>query len=89
MVDENGDEKTTDEGVLSAIQIFDSKTVEEKNEMIVKEQIGDEKWDERMQFDRDPSTSSCLVKDVTSFVYGAGSSRFWLYRKHINSMQTN
>jgi hypothetical protein len=37
MVDENGDEKTTDEGVLSAIQIFDSKTVEEKNEMIVKE----------------------------------------------------
>jgi len=48
-VDENGDDKTTDDNVvLSVVQVFDSKTDEEKNEMIIKEQIGGEKWDERM-----------------------------------------
>lgn len=70
-------------------EIFHTKTVDQKNEMLIKEQIGEDKWDERMQFTRDPSSASCSVQDITSFIYGGASSRFWLMRKHINSLQVN
>lgn len=32
------------------------------------------------------STSSCLISDIKSIVYGGISSRFWVLRKHFNSM---
>jgi hypothetical protein len=32
------------------------------------------------------SKGSFLVKDITSFVYGGFGSRFWMMRKHINSI---
>lgn len=58
----------------------------EKNIHIVKKLIGEKNWDDRMDFRRDRSNGSCKVSDIKSFVFGGFSSRFWLLRKHINSM---
>jgi hypothetical protein len=40
-----------------------------------------------MDFRRDDSEGSCYISEINSFVYGAFTSRFWLLRKHINSME--
>jgi len=32
------------------------------------------------------SSASCFVHEIQAFIYGGHSSRFWLLRKHINSM---
>lgn len=64
-------------------------SIAEKNEIIVKEQIGEGNWNERIAFKRDYSTASCTVSSINSFVYGGFSSRFWLMRKHINSMPSS
>lgn len=40
-----------------------------------------------MSFTRDWSTGTCEVKDIKAFVYGGFTSRFWLMRKHISSME--
>lgn len=32
------------------------------------------------------SKASCKLKEITSFLYGGFSSRFWMLRKHVNSM---
>ena len=66
---------------------YNTLSIEEKNEIIVKQQIGAKHWDDRLSFTRDNSTGSCKVKDITSFVFGGFTSRFWLMRKHICSMQ--
>ena len=33
-----------------------------------------------------PSSGTCDVSDIESFVYNGCSSRFWMLRKHINCM---
>lgn len=33
------------------------------------------------------SSCSCKVKDIKAITYGCMSSRFWLLRKHVNSIQ--
>lgn len=35
------------------------------------------------QFHRVKSSKSCQVKDITRFVYGPVTSRFWMMRKYI------
>ena len=52
-------------------------------------QIGVDNWDDRMVFERDISSGSFRIKDIKSFVFGGFTSRFWLLRKHINSMDVN
>jgi len=42
--------------------------------------------DDRIKFKRVRSSGSCDTKDISSFVFGGFSSRFWMLRKHINSM---
>lgn len=32
------------------------------------------------------SSASCKVSEIQSFIYGGSSSRFWVLRKHINSL---
>jgi len=49
--------------------------------------MGSSQWNDRISFHRDPSTATCKVSSIQSFIYGGFSSRFWLMRKHINSMQ--
>ena len=34
--------------VIGLDDLFDRKTNDQKNEMLIKEQIGEDKWDERM-----------------------------------------
>lgn len=36
-------------------------------------------------FERE-SSATCLISDITAFVVGGFSSRFWVLRKHINSL---
>lgn len=43
-------------------------------------------WDERMSMRRELSKCSFKVADIKSFTYGGFSSRFWILRKHINSL---
>jgi len=38
------------------------------------------------QFKYVESKSSCLISDIEGIIYGGLSSRFWIFRKHINSM---
>ena len=33
------------------------------------------------------SKASCRVADITGFIYGGMSARFWMMRKHINQLQ--
>lgn len=46
--------------------------------------------DPRLEADKDFKTvlshSSCRFSDVKDFHYGGTNSRFWMLRKHINSM---
>jgi len=32
------------------------------------------------------SKGSCLISEITGFLYGGFSTRFWMLRKHINSL---
>lgn len=40
--------------------------------------------DNEIKFTDVKSNASCYLKDIKSFVYGGFSSRFWMFRKHIN-----
>lgn len=62
-------------------------TEREKNTYIVKQLIGEKNWDDRMSFRRDDSFGSCNISEINSFVFGGFTSRFWMLRKHINSME--
>ena len=57
-----------------------------QNEKIIESMLGREKSETPFEFKRVKSSSSCKVDDITSFVFGGFSSRFWLLRKHVNSM---
>lgn len=37
-------------------------------------------------FTNNKSSSSCHVDDIQGILFGGTSSRFWMFRKHINSM---
>ena len=41
-----------------------------------------------MEFEKSKSNSSCLISDINSITYGGFTSRFWVSRKHICSMET-
>ena len=44
-------------------------------------------WDkDTVKFTRNISKASCDISSIQSFTHGGFSSRFWLLRKHINSM---
>lgn len=45
------------------------------------------KWDDRVSIKRKVSKASCNVKDIKAFIFGGNSSRFWVLRKHINSLE--
>lgn len=45
-----------------------------------------EKMNRRSQFKNVKSSASCLISEIEAFLYGGCSSRFWMLRKHINSL---
>ena len=36
--------------------------------------------------DKDRSSASCKVQDIQNIIFGPAQSRFWLYRKHMNTI---
>lgn len=42
--------------------------------------------DENIIYRPHKSNGSCYLEDLESFVYGGQSTRFWMMRKHINSV---
>ena len=43
-------------------------------------------FNERYEFEKVKSSASCKFENIQGFVYGPTVSRFWVSRKHINSM---
>jgi len=41
-----------------------------------------------VKFDEKQSNASCKVSDIEGIIFGGISSRFWLLRKHINSLDS-
>lgn len=39
------------------------------------------------EFSYAPSSSSCHINDIEGMLVGGQSSRFWIYRKHMISME--
>ena len=62
------------------------KAEESTEEGFVNEALLDEQVNELQDFKLETSTSSCHMDDVTAFVLGGSTSRWWMMRKHINLM---
>ena len=45
-----------------------------------------DEMDQDPDYDQQVSHASCSVDDVTDFIFGGTNSRFWMFRKHFNSM---
>lgn len=43
---------------------------------------------DHVKFEETLSSASCLVSDIQAIIFGGQSSRFWMLRKHINSMSS-
>ena len=59
---------------------------EELNELIDNDSDGDGLDDDDIEFVCTKSRTSCSITDIKSFLYGGFSSRFWMLRKHVNSL---
>lgn len=44
------------------------------------------KDEEDKDFDLLESSGSCKISEITGFTFGGQNSRFWMLRKHINSL---
>lgn len=42
--------------------------------------------DENVIFTKTKSNGTCKISDIEGFIFGPSSSRFWMMRKHINSL---
>lgn len=60
--------------------------LEELNELIDKDSDNDGIDDDDIEFVCKKSKTSCKLTKVKSFLFGGYSSRFWILRKHINSL---
>ena len=58
------------------------------NEHVVEEMsdLDDASEQEYLNFKKKLSSASCRVDDIQNFIVGGSSSRFWMLRKHINSL---
>ena len=41
---------------------------------------------ENLTFERTKSSATCNVEDITGIIFGGFSSRYWMLRKHVNSL---
>ena len=90
--------KKTDEYVETTDSIIKSKDGSLTNTSILSQDIDKElilkqitrdEFNDRVIYKRFKSDASCKIDDITSFVFGGFSSRFWLLRKHISSMEVS
>ena len=66
---------------------LDDVDEEIRNNKAVAAILGSKRWDDRVSIKRQPSKATCLIANIKAFIFGGGSSRFWVLRKHINSME--
>lgn len=86
---EEDDEKISASESCSDFDSGDEKDepIEKANKASIRKQIDvNIHWDDRIKFTRHLSKATCNVDEIQSFTFGGGASRFWLLRKHINSM---
>ena len=67
---------------------LDDEDEEIRNNKAVAAILGSKRWDDRVSIKRQPSKATCLISDIKAFIFGGSSSRFWVLRKHINSMDS-
>ena len=48
-----------------------------------------EETDENIKYLKEKSNATCEVDEIEGFIYGASTSRFWMMRKHVNSIDIN
>jgi hypothetical protein len=48
-----------------------------------------EEKDENIKYKKSESNATCRIDEIEGFLYGASSSRFWMMRKHVNSIDMN
>lgn len=65
----------------------DNTNIISKFNMITEEEVEKLKLNPKIEYLKAKSHTSSLLSDVTGFVFGPFSSRFWLYRQHFNSME--
>lgn len=59
---------------------------EDINELLDNNDVDDDGIDDEFEYKVAKSRTSCLISQIKSFRYGGFSSRFWMLRKHINSL---
>ena len=64
----------------------DKEKKDENEPFEIEEDLEADTQGENKKFILKVSNSSCSFDDITGFVYGGVSSRFWILRKHINSI---
>ena len=62
------------------------KTKEQIADQLDDNDIDDDGIDDEFTYEEYKSSASCKVSEIRGFVYGGFTSRFWMLRKHINSM---
>ena len=67
-------------------EISKGKTKAEIAEMLDDNDIDDDGVDDQFAVKLVKSKCSCEINQITGFIFGGFSSRFWMLRKHINSM---
>lgn len=67
-------------------EIRKGRTKEQINELLDDNDEDDDGYDDEFEYTCSKSKTSCNVSDIKSFVFGGFSSRFWMLRKHINSL---
>ena len=45
--------------------------------------------EDNLRFKKMKSLASCKISDIEGFIIGPNSTRFWMMRKHINSLTMN
>jgi hypothetical protein len=63
------------------------KTKEQINDALDDNDLDDDGIDDEFAYKELESQASCAVAGIRGFLYGGFSSRFWMLRKHINSME--
>lgn len=67
-------------------EIQKGRTKAEITDMLDDNDLDDDGIDDQFAIKLVKSKASCKVSEITGFIYGGFSSRFWMLRKHINSM---
>ena len=81
--EEDSDEGKSPEPRLSLI-VRGQSVRRKKNEAIADEFLFEDLCDHDTNYKYEKSNASCRLDEITGFVFGGMTARFWMLRKHIN-----